>query len=73
MKMIPVVNCIMADMPPKIKGYTAENSDGSFTVVLNSRLTYEQHILTYVHEIMHIKHNDFQKTNTDAIEKAAHF
>lgn len=66
------VNCIMLDMPSQIKGYTISNPDNSFTVVLNSKLTHEQRLISYRHEINHIQHRDFEFSNADDIEIRSH-
>lgn len=66
------VNCIMLDMPSQIKGYTISNPDNSFTVVLNSKLTHEQHLISFKHEINHIRHRDFEGSNADDVEMRSH-
>ena len=60
-------------MPPRIKAYTVCNNDGTYTIVLNSRLTYEQHLLSYHHEMQHIENGDYdKKCNINLIEINAH-
>lgn len=71
--MTPDVNCIMADLPHALKAFTVSNSDGSFTIVLNSRHTYEQHLRSYHHEMKHIENGDYDKKYpVDLIEFWAH-
>lgn len=70
--MIPDVNCVMANMPAAIKAYTTLNNDDTYTIILNSRLTYEQHLKSYAHELFHIKNGDYEKNNVDMIEFRAH-
>lgn len=66
-------NIIYIDMPGAIKAYTACNADGTFTIVLNSRLTHEQHLISYQHELEHIKSGDYdKKCSVDLIEINAH-
>lgn len=60
------------DMPCKIKGHVNENQDGSYTVFLNARLTFEQQQETYMHEIRHILNDDFAKEDTDLVERRTH-
>lgn len=55
------VNCIYENMPVSIKGYTIQNSDCSFTIVLNARHTREQNLLSYAHELAHISNGDFEQ------------
>lgn len=71
--MIQDVNCIYANMPYTIKAYTVCNPDMTYTVVLNSRLTREQHLISYHHEMKHIEHGDFdKKCNVGLLEIIAH-
>ena len=63
----------MADMPVSIKGYTIKNTDCTFTIVLNSRHTREQNLLSYAHELEHILGGDFEKSgNVGILEFIAH-
>ena len=64
---------IYADMPTTIKAYTEINSDNTYTIVLNSRLSREQHLLSYYHEMKHIENNDYdKKCDVNIIEFEAH-
>lgn len=47
-------------LPWGVKGLCRENEDGSHTIVLNSRYTYEDNLHCYEHEIGHINDNDFK-------------
>ena len=63
----------LADMPATLYGFTRENSDGSYTVIVNSRLSPERRLKTYRHELRHIKGLDFEKkVDADLLEKIAH-
>ena len=48
--------------------------DGTFCVVLNSNLSFEQRLETYNHELKHISYGDFGNgnNNIDALEINAH-
>lgn len=48
------INTILADMSCSIKSYVIANADMSFTIVLNSTLSYEQNQQSYFHEYAHI-------------------
>jgi len=64
-----VINTQLLNLPCGVKGLSKANSDGTYTIILNSRLTYEQLQQTYLHEMEHIKRDDFHSTLTvDAIE-----
>lgn len=46
-------------MPYSIGGYITPNDDGTFSVYLNERLTYERNKKTIDHERKHIINGDF--------------
>ena len=46
------------------------NTDGSFSIFINARISYEQQMRAYQHAIKHIMNDDFNKENADDIEKA---
>ena len=48
------------------------NSDGSYTIFLNARLSHERQLEAYAHALSHIQGNDFEKDNADMIELSAH-
>ena len=52
---IPV---IMKDLPPRIRGFCCLGSDYEPCIVLNSRLSREQQIKTYRHEMGHIRRGE---------------
>lgn len=60
-------------MPTGIKAYTVNNKDDTYTIVLNSRLTREQHLRSYHHEMKHIENGDYSKQyKIDLIEINGH-
>jgi hypothetical protein len=60
-------------MPTTIKAYTVNNNDDSYTIVLNSRLSREQHLRSYHHEMLHIERGDYEKHgDIDIIEINTH-
>ncbi len=60
-------------MPTTVKAYTVNNRDNSYTIVLNSRHTREQHLRSYHHEMVHIEHGDYDTAaDVDLIEIHAH-
>lgn len=67
------VNCVVAEMPHTIKAYTMPHADGTYTIILNSRHTHEQHLISYHHEMKHIENGDYdKKCDVDVIEFWAH-
>ena len=66
------VNTIIKDLPPGIKGSINKNRDGSYTVFINARLSYEQQRAVFEHEMNHIIKEDFEKYDVDIIERESH-
>lgn len=67
------INTILQELPYTIKSYVVSNSDLSYTVVLNSRLSHEQNFISYQHELEHIHNGDYEKKcSIDLIELHAH-
>lgn len=67
--MTPDVNTLEYDLPVSVAGYTVLNADSSYTVVLNSRLTFERRMQAYQHEMKHILTGDYdRKVDVDMIE-----
>lgn len=53
-------------------GLVKMNEDGTFTILLNSRLSYDQNTNSLQHELNHIKNGDFYRdAPIDQIEKDA--
>lgn len=61
----------IVDLPPRVRGFVTRK-DGEPVIVLNARLTREQNLKTYLHELRHIRNGDFEKENADQIEAEAH-
>lgn len=62
------INVQFRDMPSRIRGFTRANPDMSYTIVLNSRLSYEMRMQTYYHEIQHIEGGDLYRDDMTAGE-----
>lgn len=65
---------IYQNLPYKIKGFAVYNSkEDYYTIVLNSRLSHDQNIKTFIHELKHINNDDFSSSLTaTTIEALAH-
>ena len=65
---------VIADLPTTIPGFSKRDPVDDFTtIVLNSRLSHEGNIKTYLHETEHIDEGDFDcKGNVDRIELKSH-
>lgn len=60
-------------MPTTIKAYTVMNNDDTYTIVLNAKLSDEQHLKSYHHEMKHIENGDYEKhNNVGLLEIVAH-
>jgi Domain of unknown function (DUF955). len=66
------INIVLIDAPTIIKGSVNKNRDGSSTIFLNARHSYEQQRITLEHELQHIKNGDFDKSDVQEIEYHAH-
>lgn len=72
--MIDNYQTIYLNLPCKIKGFAVYNTcEDFYTIVLNSRLSYAQNVETYLHELKHIKNDDFYSELTvNQLETLAH-
>jgi hypothetical protein len=57
--MLDNTNIEIAKLPLRLKAYTRQNPDGSNTILINARHTYEQNIRSGWHEMRHIEADDF--------------
>lgn len=53
----------LADLPTSVRGFVYHDDDGDIYIVLNSRLSHEQNLSTYVHELKHIRRGDLDNPN----------
>lgn len=70
--MTPDVNIVLLNLPVKEKEAITENEDGSYTVIINARLSYERQMIAYKHAMKHIENADFQKNDVQTVEAVAH-
>lgn len=49
------------DMDVNVSEHVIQNPDGSYTIFINSRLTWERQQEAYKHALGHIKNFDFEK------------
>lgn len=67
------INVTYVNMPTTIRSYVVSCQNNYFTIVLNSRLSSEQNIISYKHELEHILNGDYEKKcDVDIIELNAH-
>lgn len=60
-----------ADLPIGVKEVVAPGLDG-YTVYVNTRYTYETRVGSYLHAVGHIEGNDWDQSDVQSIEEAAH-
>lgn len=53
------INIIITHLPPHVKAITTPNEDGTYTIIVNERLSRDAAIKEIIHELKHIKGNDF--------------
>ena len=55
------IQILLEDLPTRIRAFSRLNADSGYTIVINARMSYEQQLKSYEHELQHIKGNDFYK------------
>lgn len=64
---------IYQDMPYHVRALTHMNADGSYTIIVNSHCSWEMQKAAVLHELTHIKGNDFSaEIQADLLEKMLH-
>ena len=58
------------DMDPGVEEQVIYNEDGSFTLLINSRLNWERQMQAYQHGMRHIAEEHFNLPDADNIEQA---
>ena len=66
------INTVLINMDVLVNEHIVSNPDGSYTILLNARHTRERQMKAYLHALSHILGDDFEKSDADAIELAAH-
>lgn len=68
----PDVNVVLINFPNSGKEMVVPNEDGTYTILINARLSHDSQLKAYAHAMKHITNNDFEKDNAQAIETIAH-
>ena len=67
-----MINSVLHSLPTSIRSFVV-CQDEVFTIVLNDRLSYENLLQAYSHELCHIQNGDFErKADVNAVERNAH-
>lgn len=70
--MTPDVNCNIINFPNCGNEMVIKNEDGSYTVLINSKLSDKGRVIAYQHALRHIEEDDFNKYDVQEIEYDAH-
>lgn len=66
------ISVVLMDVDTMVGESIFKNADGSFTILLNSRWSAEEQHRCFEHALSHIRHNDWEKTSADEIEREKH-
>lgn len=67
------IGVYLVDLPHTVRGNTRKNKDGSYTILINARMSSEMQIATYDHEIAHINNGDYDhQIDVNEIEHTRH-
>lgn len=66
------INVILIDMDPGIQEQVNLNPDGSYSIFLNSRLSFDAQRRGFLHAGGHIVRRDWEKSDVQEIEREAH-
>lgn len=66
------INTHVVNLPDGIWGHSNPNPDGSYSIFINAKLSYEMQRRVYIHELKHILNKDFEKSDVNQIEYYAH-
>lgn len=70
---IPGIYSYLVDLKnTKVSEMIRENEDGTYTILLNSRLSRERNRSSYQHAIQHILREDFAGYDVQCIEAESH-
>jgi len=57
------VPIVLKDLPVDVRGFICLGSDYEPIIVINSRLPREQQLLTYDHELLHLRRGEMYNEN----------
>lgn len=66
------VHVYIIDMPCTTNEFVTLNEDGTYSLFLNARCSYEEQCKSYKHALRHIRNNDFAKSDVQEIEMEGH-
>lgn len=67
------INTYIMDFGNSIPATVTANDDGSYSIFINARISYENRLQAYQHELRHILNHDFETNATvNEIELSTH-
>ena len=60
------------DLKSSVPEMVVSNPDGTYSIFLNARYSFERQQESFKHACKHIHNNDFEKTDVQTIETDAH-
>lgn len=66
------INVQILDMDTMIPEHLVKNADGSYTILINAKLSQDGQLKAYQHALNHISNGDFEKSDVQNIELQAH-
>lgn len=63
---------ILLDDACGVPGSVWHNSDGTYTIFIDAKLSHQKQKEVFMHEFDHISRNDFEKIDVQDIESCAH-
>lgn len=70
--MTPDVNTFLVNFPTPGNEMVVQNEDGSYTILINAKLSQDSQLKAYQHALDHINNGDFEESDTQSIELQAH-
>ena len=68
----PDVYVYIVDLKSSVPEMVTQNPDGTYTVILNARYSYERQKESYRHACKHIERCDFERIEVQEIEEETH-
>ena len=65
-------NVVLIDLDEMIGESIMQNSDDSYTIILNSKWSSEMQRKCFEHALSHVLHNDWEKSDVNQIERERH-
>ena len=66
------IRVVLMDVDTMVGESIFKNSDGSYTILLNSRWSAEEQHRCFEHALSHIRHNDWERFDVNEIERERH-